>query len=223
MKPAHFAKLWVLVGAVLLYWAANSMIVFTGGQPILDVDLIYETRIPAQIIALHVLPVLIIVQSWIGLRYAQKAGSGSWASRMPVTGLEGLDFQKREARAYQGIFLAAFLILPVAIEIDFLVQLKDVRILESVEDEAVSGRHRNRDTSGPTTITAAFQRALAAPSWPDNSHSVSETFPLEQGEYVTWFPVLSPAVIGILALVSLGMALCCVVALFADDQDASGT
>ncbi len=194
MNSDHLARLWGIVGAVLFYVAANSAIVFVGGEPILDIDLIYETRAPVQIIALHLLPVLIIAQCAIGRRYAANNSAKTWAERIPVIGLSDLDFSKREVRLYQSIFLFAFILLPLAVEVHFLYQLKDLWVIP-------------RDDGSESRIIAAFQGELGSFSFPDDSHLTSDKRTPEDGEYVTWFPVLSPVLVGIGGVASLVMTL----------------
>lgn len=201
MNSDHLTRLWGIVGAVLFYVAANSAIVFVGGEPILDIDLVYETRAPAQIVALHLLPISIIAQCAIGLRYAASHTEKAWAERIPVIGLSDLDFSKREVRLYQLVFLFAFILLPVAVEFHFLYQLKDLWVIP-------------RSDGSEVRIVAAFQEELGSFSFPDDSHLISNERTLEEGEYVTWFPFLSPVLVGVGGLSSLVMTLSYLRALF---------
>jgi len=153
---------------------------------------VYETRAPAQIVALHLLPILIIAQSAIGLRYAASHSEKVWTERIPVIGLSDLDFSKQEVRLYQLVFLFAFLLLPIAVELHFLYQLKDLWVIP-------------RGDGAEVRIVAAFQEELGPFTFPNDSHLISNERILEEGEYVTWFPVLSPVLVGVGGLASLVM------------------
>jgi hypothetical protein len=183
MTVEHLGRLWTVVGAVTFYFAVNSVIVFSGGQPVLDIDLVYEVPIPAQIIALHVLPVLIVTLCTIGRRYAGKYPNLSWAGRMPVVGLSNLDVSQRDAHVYQAAFLVAFIVLPIYAELHFLYQIKDLWVIDA-------------RTKSATGVLTAFMAEFGFGSIPDNSHSISESRALMKGNYVTWFPVLSPLLVG---------------------------
>jgi len=111
MSPAQLGKVWLVISALLLYYALNSWIVAQGGNEIFGAKLVVSNKAPAVMIAIPICAILLVLSSLIGRLFALRGGT-RWHERIPVVGFDKIDTASREGRIYQAAMMLVFSLLP---------------------------------------------------------------------------------------------------------------
>ena len=112
MTQLQLAKVWFVVGAILLYYALNSWIVAQGGHEVFGTKLIVSGKVPSAMLAIPICSFLLLLSSLVGHLFASRGGV-HWHERIPVVGFEDIDTSSREGQVYQGAMIAAFSLVPL--------------------------------------------------------------------------------------------------------------
>ena len=118
MTQSQLGKIWLVVSALLLYYALNSWIVVQGGNEVFGAKLVVSNKAPAAMIAIPICAILLFVSSCIGRLYAVRS-QAPWHRRIPIVGFEEIDTGSAEGRLYQGAIISVFSIGPAAALIFF--------------------------------------------------------------------------------------------------------
>jgi succinate dehydrogenase hydrophobic anchor subunit len=122
MTQDQIRKLWFAVGAVLLYYAANTWLVTQGGEEVFGLKLVTRRRAPAALVGIGICTCLLIICSVAARLFARRSAianseSSSWADRIPVAIFDRIDAASVEGRVYQGLmffFLSIFPLIALA-------------------------------------------------------------------------------------------------------------
>jgi hypothetical protein len=118
MTQVQIGKVWLVVGAILLYYAINSWIVAQGGNEVFGAKLVVSNKVPAAMLAIPICSVLLILVSLIGRLFASR-GSSLWHERIPIVGFEAIETGSQEGKIYQGAIIVIFSLIPAAALIYF--------------------------------------------------------------------------------------------------------
>jgi hypothetical protein len=97
MTQTQLSKMWLIVSALLLYYALNSWIVAQGGNEVFGAKLVVSNKIPAAMIAIPICAILLLVASLIGRLFALR-GRPRWHERLPFVGFDSIDTASSEGR-----------------------------------------------------------------------------------------------------------------------------
>ena len=194
MTNKNLTVLWTVIGSACFYYAANTWSMSQGGRVLFPGALIDERDIPGSYLGSFIVAILLTALVAVGRSYLRGKERRHWSQRFPVVGLGDLSPKDSLSRWYQGVFLFAFIIVPMASLIHFsnkVVSHADVgdRETRTVYDNQVFyidelssvfslGNYRNRYCMGRD-----LRPERLCSTDPDNDY---------QGG-VTWFPVISPA------------------------------
>ncbi|WP_156908827.1 hypothetical protein [Bradyrhizobium murdochi] len=81
--------------------------------------MIVGNRVPAAMWGIPLTCIVLLVNSLVGLRYAQPTPPGHWHDRIPIVGFESIVTNSPEGKVYQGVMLFLLSLLPAAVLIHF--------------------------------------------------------------------------------------------------------
>jgi hypothetical protein len=120
LDEKHLRQIWSFLGALLCFYSVSAFIVSQGGPAILGAVFFENAPRIESVFAMPICGGLLILLSLVGTLYAKLMKTQSWAGRVPVVWLDGLDFSKPEAKIYQAFFLLLFLLVPMIAQTHFL-------------------------------------------------------------------------------------------------------
>lgn len=189
MTAAHYSRLWLAVGLVLVFYSLNSWIAGQGGKPIFNIELVDDRPVASALIALPICAVLLTLLCRIGVRFAKASPRARvWHQRMPLVGLEGVRTGSPEGRLYQGFFLLVFVGLPTAALVYFADRVRKAKVFDT----------ENGCAEMAPLDPVPLGTMLSWPYW-DDRYRLGR----DMQDAVTWFPVLEPIVLGILLALAL--------------------
>lgn len=196
MTQQHLVRLWQVVGLVCTLYALNAWLVGQGASAVFDLVLIEKRKVGAQLVALVVVALLLMLTAQIGIIHARRSHHIAWHARQPLVWLEGLDTGSVEGRCYQAFWLVLLVLIPLAALVYFTHVVLD--------GEVAHVRQSSVEIIGP------LDRVDASAFW--RSLSGSHEFRLGDGPVgaergVTWFPMIQPALLATLLLGALAQSL----------------
>jgi hypothetical protein len=128
MDESAFTKVWTTLGLTALYMSANALLHAQGSElffpfPGLNDATRYAATVYGMMVSIPVLFVLLLLTR----RYALRYGASRWSTRVPVAFNLSIDPKDREGLGphYQATFVAAFLVVPVVLQIFLLAKFFD--------------------------------------------------------------------------------------------------
>ncbi|GHG25280.1 hypothetical protein [Paracoccus aerius] len=204
MTAAHYSRLWLAVGLVLVFYSLNSWIAGQGGKPIFNIELVDDRPVASALIALPICTLLLTLLCRIGVCFAKASPRArSWHERMPLVGLDGVRTGSPEGRLYQGFFLLIFVGLPSAALVYFADRVRKAKVFDTLN---------GCDDMTPFDAVP-LSMILSRPYWDDR-------FRLGRSleDAVTWFPILEPIVLAILVALALVNVVRLLYVLFAEPR-----
>lgn len=189
MTPKHLTQIWTALGALLVYYTLSAWSAGQGGPPLFSAIFYPEAARIEALFALIICSALLVLLTATGAAYAVAVGKVDWASRLPVVWLEGLNTGVLSGKVYQGLFLLAFVFLPIAGLYHFLDRFSGASVIH------------HKGLAGPFNPFCLMN----CPLLPSGRYQVGDGLTYanlelksKSGQIVDWLPILEPW--GILAL-----------------------
>jgi hypothetical protein len=190
LNQAQLSKLWLVAGAILLYYTLDAWIIAQGGQALFGVTPIVTGKAPIAVTAIPICSVLLTLLSMIGWLYAKRT-PGSWHSRIPIAWFDNIDTGSVEGRIYQLTMVFLFTVIPwIALAYFWWVLTGATIILKDGREVGMWSWPPGIDD--PARVCTSLDRQLPQPCQSN----------------ATFIPLLEPALLLILtAMASVAMAM----------------
>lgn len=197
MRKSDYAKLWTAVGIVVCFISLNAWIASQGGRPMFSQGIIEERLVLSALLAIPFVAILLALEAEIGIRHARRSRRTVWHGRLPVVWLTGLNTSSREGQLYQGFFLFAFILIPLAALVHFVDESFEAVVLHRASGAVGTLRHPPGG-EGFWGFGDDFRIG---------THAVAS-------DMVTWWPVWGPVIFGLLILLAIWRVAVLIVAIF---------
>ncbi len=202
MTPKQYELIWISCGLIACLYAANSWLAIQHELQVFKIALFAEGRTPIAWVALLIVPLLTNIGIYAGRRYAATAGQSSVASRIPAPYIGAFAGETTETLLYRTFWLIAFCVFPVLSLIHFANVATDgiVCLVEAPpEADKASLSAQWKSIFWDNSLEDTRNRGY----WLANSctHEISASgarWKAVAEAKVSWFPWLSPALVGVL-------------------------
>jgi hypothetical protein len=122
------SKVWSAAALMLLYFSLNAWSLTQQWQLSLPGNPFREGKFTPHSVTLVAIPLagaLLALTALVARLYATRSGRMGWAARFPRFGDLAIDVSRPEGRVFQAASLGAFLLLPLAAQIHFILKFLD--------------------------------------------------------------------------------------------------